>query len=367
MATARKEIVDPKVTRLYHCISKCVRGGYLLGDDPSQIHNQALGDGLENRKQWIEDRLEFLTQHFAVSVAGFAILDNHLHVLVRLDPQVALDWTDEQVVRNWLAIYPPSSLDMNNEQLVQQALNKELASPPRVIQLRERLSSLSWFMKALKEPISRMANQIDGCSGAFWQSRFKSIAILDEEALLATCVYIDLNPVAAGIALTPEESLHTSVRQRVEHAREQGKIEVLKLARQGSVAASQGAGNLEQDHWLIPIEDRRQHTNAAEPSKREGLLPTFSLGSYLQLVEYTGRLFREGKARLSDGLQEVFDRLESSADIWQARMKRLMGSVGMRGSFFATDPQTLRTKAQQTGKRRANLQLYSVNPIPASG
>jgi REP element-mobilizing transposase RayT len=355
MTTARKEIVDPQVTRLYHCISKCVRGGFLLGQ------------GLENRKQWIEDRLQLLTEHFAVSVGGFAVLDNHLHVLVRLDPQVAAQWTDEQVVRQWFAVYPPTTLDLDNPLLVQQAVARELGNPKRVLELRERLSSLSWFMKALKEPISRMANQADGCSGAFWQSRFKSIAILDEEALLATCVYIDLNPLAAGIALTAEESPHTSVRQRVEHVREQGQLEILKAAREGSVAASQAAGNIEQEHWLIPIEDRRAHTNAATTSDREGLLPTFSLGSYLQLVEYTGRLYREGKAQLNEGLQEVFDRLSSTAETWQARMKRFMGSAKLRGSFFSTKIQAFRQQIQPTGKRRANLHLYSVNPLPAIG
>ncbi len=354
MTTARKEIVDPSITRYYHCISKCVRGGELLGK------------GIENRKQWIEDRLKFLCQYFALSVAGYAFLDSHMHLLMRLDPELGAQWSDEQVVRNWFAIYPPRGVDMNDEQLVQQAVNKVLANPQRVAILRERLSSLSWFMKALKEPISRMANQLDGCSGAFWQSRFKSIAILDLEALLAICVYIDLNPVAAGIAPTPEESPHTSVRQRIEHVREQGQIEVLKAARQGSVAASQAAGNLEQDHWLIPIEDRRAHTNAATTSQREGLLPTFSLGSYLQLVEHTGRLYREGKARLSEGLQEVFDRLESTAEVWQARMKRLMSAVNLRGCFFAANPQNLRDHSNRTGKRRVNLYLYSANPNLAS-
>ena len=50
MTTRRKELVDPSVTRWYHCIRRCVRGGYLLGEQ----------DGLADRKQWIEDRLEFL-------------------------------------------------------------------------------------------------------------------------------------------------------------------------------------------------------------------------------------------------------------------------------------------------------------------
>ena len=60
-----------------------------------------------------------------------------------------------------------------------------------------------------------MANREDGCKGTFWESRYKSIAVLDEEALLTVCAYIDLNPVAAGVAATPEASKHTSIRQRV--------------------------------------------------------------------------------------------------------------------------------------------------------
>ncbi len=42
-----------------------------------------------------------------MAVGGFAILDNHLHLLVRLDPQVAKGWSDEDVVRRWGRLFPP--------------------------------------------------------------------------------------------------------------------------------------------------------------------------------------------------------------------------------------------------------------------
>ena len=53
----------------------------------------------------------------------------------------------------------------------------------------------------------------------------------------------------------------------------------------------------------------RSRTVAELDSPREGMIPGFSLGSYVKLVAYTGRLFREGKASISAELAEVFVRL----------------------------------------------------------
>ena len=111
MTTARKLLVDPDVTRYYHCISRCVRRAKLCGD------------GFEHRKAWIENRLEVLAGAFALSVCGFAVMDNHLHVLVRLDPEDGDAWSKEEVIRRWLKVFPPAHLDMDNEELVKAHVN----------------------------------------------------------------------------------------------------------------------------------------------------------------------------------------------------------------------------------------------------
>ncbi len=97
MTIARVHLVDPAMTRSYHLVTRCVRRAFLLGE------------GMHDRKSWIEHRLEELAEIFSVAVAGFAILDNHLHLLVRLDPDVAQGWSDsdEDVVRRWGRLFPP--------------------------------------------------------------------------------------------------------------------------------------------------------------------------------------------------------------------------------------------------------------------
>jgi len=97
---------------------------------------------------------------------------------------------------------------------------------------------------------------------------------------------------------------------------------------------------------LCPIENRRRLD-----SSREGMLEGFSLGNYLLLVDYTGRLFREGKAALSREVAEILERLGTAAEIWQARLQKL--SKGrLLGRFFAASRQRLREVAEGLGLSR---------------
>ena len=381
MTLPRSKLVDVSVSRWYHCISRCVRRARLLGE----------GEQVGERKAWIERRLEELNSIFAVSVGGFAVLDNHLHVLLRIDPDEATGWSDAEVVERWFRLYPPRGTDRKP---LPPAKRKELVEdrlkdPKWLAETRERLSSLGWFMKSLKEPLARMVNKAENCTGAFFEGRFKSIAVLDEEALLSVCAYIDLNPVAAGIAKTPEESEYTSVKARVDHVRKQGREEDLRAALKGSVAASAASRGLEDALWLVPIEDRRElpsgesvstesssaKSSSAKSSKanptssdpstaksksaegvvREGMVPGFTLGNYLLLVDYTGRLLRDGKASVNSELASILDRIGSSAEAWQARVARLRGGR-LLGRFIAGSREAMQRAAERLGvSHLANL------------
>jgi hypothetical protein len=197
--------VPPDTPGFYHCVSRCVRRAYLCGEDP------LTGRCFEHRRQWLESRLLELADIFAVAVHAYAVMSNHIHVVLEIDPGAPAGWDDEAVARRWLRLCAPRSRD---EPSVDARLAALTACPQRLDVLRQRLGSLSWFMRFLKEPIARRANREDGCSGRFWEGRFRTQALLDDAAVLACMAYVDLNPVRAGRAATARQARHTSLRRR---------------------------------------------------------------------------------------------------------------------------------------------------------
>ena len=93
--TPRREIVDADEVGCYHCYSRCVRRAYLCGQDAYS------GQNYDHRKQWVEKRLEFLASVMAVELLVHAVMDNHLHVVLRIRPDLAQQWSDREVARRW--------------------------------------------------------------------------------------------------------------------------------------------------------------------------------------------------------------------------------------------------------------------------
>ncbi|MGB2740864.1 MAG: transposase, partial [Cognaticolwellia sp.] len=151
---------------------------------------------------------------------------------------------------------------------------------------KQRLIDISWFMRSLNEPIARQANQEDKCTGHFWEGRFKSQALLDEGALLSCMAYVDLNPVRAAIAPTPEQSDFTSIQLRIK-------------------AAINGT----QPSTLLSF------TGNEHKSKTTGI--QFSLQDYLTLVDETGRILRDDKrGAIHSKTANILARLHISNESW---------------------------------------------------
>ncbi|MCL1155586.1 transposase [Shewanella chilikensis] len=258
MPRPRRTQISLEDTTYYHCCSRVVRRAFLCGDDAYS------GKNYDHRRGWVESLLFELEAVFAIDVAAFAIMSNHLHLVLHIDIETANRWTDREVLEQWHKLF-------KGDELTHKFTQGELIEAHEVPRLkhtiaiyRSRLCDISWFMRCLNEPIARQANQEDNCTGRFWEGRFKSQALLDEAAVLTCMAYVDLNPIRAKMADTPEQSEHTSIRLRI-----------------------QAALKSEQPTKLLPFigdECDNQPNGIA-----------FGLKDYLELVDDTGRCIRDDK------------------------------------------------------------------------
>jgi len=212
MTKPRTALISLDHTPYYHCVARCVCRAFLCGFD------RFTGRSFEHRRGWIVDRIKILSATFAIDVAAYAIMSDHFHVVLRIDSRRARNWSTREVFENWTRLFngpPMAQRYLANEQL--SASEYELLQS-LCATYRERLGSISWFMRCLNERIARAANVEDGCTGRFWEGRFKSQALLDKTALLTCMSYVDLNPIRAGIAATPETSDYTSIQERIRAA-----------------------------------------------------------------------------------------------------------------------------------------------------
>lgn len=267
MTMARRRLIDPAVTPYYHCTSRCVRRAFLCGRDA------VTGFDFGHRRAWIEKRLAKLSSVFAIDICAYAVMSNHYHVVLRIDVKSTRAMTDDETIDRWSKIY-------RIPDWFQRAGSDSILRQHTLALWRERLHSVSWFMRSVNEPLARWANREDGCKGRFWEGRFHSQALLDAKAVLRCMTYVDLNPVRAGFATTPESSNHTSVK-----ARALGRD--LHLASLESIYSGDGI------HGAM---DRRQ---------------------YLLLVECSGRCWRPDKrGRITRGLSRLFRKLGESELDW---------------------------------------------------
>ena len=292
MTKPRRSIVSLGNTPYYHCISRCVRRAFLCGID---AHS---GRSFEHRRHWIESRLKTLSSLFAIDLCAYAIMSNHYHVVLRVDQKEALEWSQNEVIRRWLNMF-------RGPELVHRYLSGKyldtagMAGVDDLANLwRDRLMDISWFMRCINEPIAREANKEDDCTGRFWEGRFKSQALLDYPALLSCMAYVDLNPIRAGLAESPERSDFTSVQARIEAFR-----------------SSSG-----------PKSYRGLRPFSGCDDDRDGI--PYKISDYLQLVDWAGRAIVHGKkGSIPQDFPPILDRL-------QLQPKKLITYLGKEQSLF---------------------------------
>lgn len=306
MPVSRKTIILSDEPGVYHCISRCVRRAFLCGRDPLTNRNY------EGRRRWICIKIKSLSKIFAIEIFAYSILQNHYHIVLRADPEILKSWTDEEVVRRWNNIYSvKKALTGESGDLNQQIMEMALKKPETIAIWRSRLGSVSWFMKQLNEPIARQANKEDGCKGRFWEGRFKCQRLTDEGAVLACMTYVDLNPIRAGMANTPENSDFTSAQERIVamQSKEIQSCSTDSQSQKNDQKVKGVAATKQSDHWLTPIDSIRVG--------REKLGWLLTLEEYLQVLDTTGRCIREGKrGSFPHDLAPILNRLNLNKENW---------------------------------------------------
>jgi REP element-mobilizing transposase RayT len=328
---SRAEQFDPANVCILHVTKRCVRRAYLAGVDPIS------GKDFSVRREWIRARMERLASVFSVDVLTYAILSNHLHLILRTRPDIANTWSKKEVAIRWLRMFPGRRIE---EYLCEPTTNdvSVLASNEELIaSIRLRLSNPSWFIKALCEPIARMANRQDEVTGHFWEGRFKAQTITDEAGLLACSLYVDLNPVRAALAATLEDSIHTSAYDRTRAfqgetiysaAAEMSPVSTDEASRQRRTKSVETQRKdvkdgkrkrrpqIARDAWLAPLTIESQEPSGPHGSKSgvrasdKGYL-SITLPDYLTLLDWVSRQRAGalGKVVVPPEMEPILDRI----------------------------------------------------------
>jgi len=325
--------------------------------------------------------MERLASVFGVDVLTYAILSNHLHLVVRTWPDVIADWSDSDVALRWLRVFPGRRIDEQSADPTTTDVEALANNAQRIQEIRVRLSNPSWFMKALCEPIARLANKQDEASGHFWEGRFKALAITDEAGLLACSMYVDLNPIRAAMALTPEESLHTSAYDRIQalqgatipsaavdlvaiETEEAGRILRTstpdQLRKRKADAKKRRGNSILRDAWLSPLTINERAATGPQPSdsgvraSNKGFL-SLNLPEYLKLLDWTGR--QRGsvqKAEIPSDLDPILKRIGIDGRMWCDLVWNFKKYFG-RGSA-AGSPKSMKESASQRNRKFARGQ-----------
>jgi len=352
MTSPRSTLVSLADTPWYHIVSRCVRRAFLCG------HDAFSGRSFEHRRGWIAERIHVLSGIFALDVAAYAVMSNHYHLVLHIDSARAEGWSDEEVLRRWTRLFrgPEPVRRWLADPGTDCGDGFRLAIQGYVETYRARLQDVSWYMRVLNETIARQANREDGVTGRFWEGRFRSQALLDDQAVLTAMAYVDLNPIRAGLADTPETSEYTSISERIALLRgEQGPEDAdgPRAAVPATVHRRSGEPGLSLVSCVRSSPhrppDRRGRAGSSLDLQPESVLRSFpkaplmpfdatgcmkeaipfAFEDYLDLVETTGRVIREDKRGFIPGqVPNLLTRLQIDPECFVTASMRMVRQFG---------------------------------------
>ena len=299
MVRPRSEKMPEGTPGTFHVVSRCTRRSFLMGDDK------------EHRRDWVVQELAELLGSFAIDLHAYAVMSNHVHLVLRPRPDKVASMSAERVARVGMALMPIRT-GVADEKLpvTPEVISRYAAQSKWVAEYSSRLSSISWFMRLFKQHIAKAANMEDGCTGHFWESRFFCVPLLDWSAVLACMLYVDLNPWRAGLSTGLIKTTYSSLCAHAD----------LKVSKQDAVL-SQRLTSIARSHPVDPYSG-----NQARSSLN-------AVGYRSLLCKATGEKLPQAK---SETAENILSKLGLDETVWSERMNEpglfQSGAVGSHTS-----------------------------------
>ncbi len=154
-------------------------------------------------------------------------------------------------------------------------------------------------------------------TGHFFEGRYKATVLLDEASVLACAAYVDLNPIRAALAQTPEEGEFTGAKDRIDDLAQR------EDRRRASTHEWERSRRRVNSGWLSPIEidEKRDDSGAAiDSSGRRASVKGFlsiSMLQYLELLDWTGSQIHDGKrGSIPSHLAPILARIGLDGHAW---------------------------------------------------
>ncbi len=199
--------------------------------------------------------IEHYSRIYFCEVAAFSVMGNHYHLVTHFEPE---ETVSRELLRERSRLMYPS---LKSQDEIDGWDDEHWEH------YRLRLFDVSEYMRNIQAAFARWYNRNHRRRGRFWADRFKSTLLGDKAAVLDCMLYVELNPVRAGLVERPEEWTGSSI-----FLRETGK-----------------------DDWLVPLSEF-----VDQPTKKKALV------EFRQLLYYRGSVpTKEGQAAIS---QEILER-----------------------------------------------------------
>lgn len=104
LSCARGTIISMQDPPHYHIASRCVRRTYLCGKDYKTDQNY------EHRRVWIADRIRLIFSIFSIDICSYAVMSNHYHLVVKIDPETSNHWDNDTVIKHWTTLFKSTPL-----------------------------------------------------------------------------------------------------------------------------------------------------------------------------------------------------------------------------------------------------------------